>query len=92
MSILKTSIGTKAYHLTSHALYMLLNSKRTQVISLYQVGLVQMKLRFLMQITCSNHVLKSEALVELASLLILATVETSLLAEEVMVSSEFSTS
>lgn len=92
MSILKILIGMRVYHQISHASSMLLNSKRTQVTLLFQVDLEQMKLRFSMQTTCSNHVLKSEASVELASQSISVTLETSLLVVEEMVSSEYSTS
>ena len=67
VSILKTLIGTRAFHPISHALYMHHSSRRTQVILSFQEDQVQMKLKFSMQTTCSNHVHKSEVFQEPAS-------------------------
>ena len=68
VSQLKTSLGTKVFLQKKLAKFTELNSKRTpEILSLLEV-VVLMKLKFLMETICSNHVLKSKILVELHSL------------------------
>ena len=88
---LKILAGMKDFLLRSHAWFMPRNFKRTLEISLSLVVQVSMKSKSLMEITCSNHALKSETCPELPSLLISATAETCSPAEEEMVSLESST-
>lgn len=61
VSTSKISPGMKAFRLTNPASCMHHNSRRIQVISLFQVVVELMKLRYLMLTICSNHALKSEA-------------------------------
>ena len=67
------------------------NFRKTPEISSLREDQELMKLKFLTETTCSNHVLKLEILVELVSQLISATAEICSLAVVVMVSSESST-
>ena len=85
----KISLGMRVFLQKKLAKFTELNSKRTpEILSLLEV-VVLMKLKFLMETICSNHVLKSKILVELHSQQISVIKETCLPAVEVTVLLEF---
>ena len=85
---LKILVGMRVYHQRNHVQFMPRNFRKTPEISSLREDQELMKLKFLTETTCSNHVLKLEILVELVSQLISAIVEICSLAVVVMVSSE----
>jgi len=85
---LKTLVGMRVCLQRNHVWFMARNFRKTLEISSLQVVQELMKLKFLMETICSNHVLKLEISVELVSQLISAIVEICSLAVVAMVSSE----